>query len=504
MRVFFKIFRFVLPIIFLVIYALTAQRGVAWQDSGIYQWRILYRDFVGVNDLSSAHPGYILLTRFLCGLMSAYMDVDLPFAVNLCSALWMGLALCVFQRIVFSLTRSDFASILATLTFGGAHMVWWLATITEIYPLSLFLLACETLCAVSVLQSKKLGWAFLLLPFFAGLGFAVHNLALLSLPSVVAVMVYAGFIRDSGRGDGSKMYGFFDTVEFLLKYILVWCCGASPVLVLICREYLGGTPIGIVILRTLFGAYGDEVMGLSGVSWKLTMVNLAIASISFLMPAWIIFALDLRKAFAAFRFGWRKRIDVVYIFALFVIHAIFFVRYRIADQALFLLPTLFFATLLASLRFESICRKRLVVALTVASAVLVPVIINGILHIGPIESKILAGRGRLLPYRDELRYWAIPWKHNEYSAELFAENVIEKMDAMPGKKLFADTTSAPPIMLRLSERRELWEFYTPWNDNSGFVSSAKKGEKVFAISPIDGYCPKEALKSGNVLPLFTP
>lgn len=504
MKVSSKFFRFVIPVLFLVLYALTAQRGVVWQDSGIYQWRLLYSDLLGVNNLSSAHPAFILINRFLCGLLTTYVDVDLPFAANLCSAFWMGLTLCIFQRIAFMLTRSSWAAILATLTLGGAHMVWWLSTITEIYTLSLFILSCETWCVISSLQSKDPGKPFLFLPFFAGLGFAIHNLALLSLPLVIAVIVYVGFIR---RGeDGSRAYGKgFNRAFWLASQLLFfWCCGAFSLLRLISHEWSLGTPLFIVILRTLFGEYGGEVIGLSGVSWKLTIVNLSIALVSFAMPAWLFFVLDLRKSVTAFCKGWRHRIDVAYIFALFIIHGIFFVRYRIADQALFILPTLFFAALLLSLRMKHASHKVVLAVATVLCSVLVPLALNAILHIEPIEAKILASRARLLPYRDEVRYWTLPWKHNEYSAELFAEDVIEKMDRVPGRRLFADSTSAPPILLRLSERREEWSLYTPWNDCSGYATAAQNGEAVFAISPIEGYCCIKALKSGNVLPLFNP
>lgn len=506
MKVISKICRFIIPAIFLVLYALTAQRGVSWQDSGVYQWRILYCDLIGVDGLSCAHPAYILINRILCGLMTTYMDVDLPFAANLCSAFWMGLALCVFQRIAFMLTKSSGASILATLTLGGAHMVWWLSTITEIYTLTTFILACETWCAISALQSKIPGKSFLFLPFFAGLGFAVHNFALISLPLVVAVIVYVGFIRDGGLGDGSRAYGkgFIAAAWLAIQLIFFWCCGAFSLLRLMSNEWSLGTPLMAVIFKTLFGEYGSEVMGLSGVSWKLTLVNLCIALVSFAMPTWLFFAIDFRKSFRALCSKWRNRLDVVYILILFVLHGLFFVRYRIADQALFILPTLFFAALLLSLRMDYIVHKRIVGIATILCAVVVPIALNAILHFEPIEARILASRARLLPYRDEVRYWTIPWKHNEYSAELFAEDVIERMDKLPGKKLFADTTSAPPIMLRLSERRQDWELCTPWNDHSGYISTAINGETVFAISPIEGYCLEEALKSGNVLPLFNP
>ena len=42
-----------------VLYLLTCQRGVSWQDSGMFQWRVLNSDLTGDLGLALAHPLYI-------------------------------------------------------------------------------------------------------------------------------------------------------------------------------------------------------------------------------------------------------------------------------------------------------------------------------------------------------------------------------------------------------------------------------------------------------------
>ena len=48
---------------FALLYGITAQRGPAWQDSGIFQWRILRFDLFGSLGLALSHPLLILLGR---------------------------------------------------------------------------------------------------------------------------------------------------------------------------------------------------------------------------------------------------------------------------------------------------------------------------------------------------------------------------------------------------------------------------------------------------------
>ena len=46
-----------------VLYALTAQQGVSWQDSGMLQFRIVTGDYTGNLGLALAHPLYIAIGR---------------------------------------------------------------------------------------------------------------------------------------------------------------------------------------------------------------------------------------------------------------------------------------------------------------------------------------------------------------------------------------------------------------------------------------------------------
>ena len=506
---------------FFILYAATAQRGVAWQDSGVLQLRVVYRDLLGVGGLACAHPLYVAATHFLTGLASRARGIEAPSAANLASAFWMALALGLFHGCARRLSGSARAALLATLTLGLAHLPWWLATVAESYTMSLALIAAETACVIRIIQGEGSFRLYVGAALAAGAGFAVHNLSLLSLPVSAATLAAIAIcdIRSTCRANGLPHAGpasrFVDiciwsilNLNFLFlagALLAVWLFGARTVIEPARLAHAAGTPLHAVLYDVLFGAYGPEVVGRSRLPLSFAVVNLGIVALSLSSPCWAVgaaaFFRRIRSA-GGLRAAWRAVPPATrYVMALFAVHALFAVRYRVADQALFFLPTLFFGTLLLATLLSSCRAPHLFAAATIAAAIAVPIAANAVLHAPPVARRVLAARARLLPFRDELRYWALPWKSNEDSAERFAAEAIRRMDARGGL-LYADSTAAPPVMLRMGGHGDNWTLFTPWNDNTVFSSAARAGTAVFAVSPVKGYCPDDALATGNVKPLF--
>ena len=488
--------------IFFALYAFTVQRGIAWQDSGTLQLRAIHNDLLGSEGLALAHPLFVWLGHLFCLATEHVFGMEAPFALNLASAFWMALALGFVYRAALRLSGSRTAATLATIGLGLSHMAWWLSTVAEVYTLSLFFLAGEAffvLDAMALGRTSRWAWAF----FFAGLGASVHNLAFLSLPLLVSFLIL------------SKPDVFLTCSCWFIGAFWLWC----PFF----ENIDSGMPFLSALSDLLVGNYGAQAAGAKGVSARLTIANLGIAAFSLLSPVWVAALWHLvphRPAAAdapavsptppATSFPSPdapapaiQRRSRIYVLLLFAIHFLFFIHYRVADQALFLLPTLFCGALLASIPLARVRRPALLAALAAVAAIAVPLCVNGVLHQPPLRQRILSSRARLLPFRDEIRYWALPWKHNEQSAERFAVDAIARMDALGENcSLYADSTSAPPIMLRLEWRTCPWEFFTPWEDPSRFALKAASGEGAYAVSPVPGYCPREALSTGNVQGLF--
>lgn len=484
---------------FFALYALTALRGVAWQDSGLFQLRIAYRDLVGYFGLASSHPLYISLAHVFAFLCELLFDIEAPAAANLFSAICMAAAAGILFSAALELTGSRKVSLLAAVAFGCSHMAWWLATIAESYPLSMVLIGLEALYAIRILKYGPSLKSTMYAATFAGLGFDVHNLSLLSLPVTAAAVAAAPFLHSqipdtpTPAPPRSGAWRLAASLGHLVAFFAVWFAASG-----ILRKYRisGAPPPAVFASDLLFGEYGKEVLGLSRVPVKTTLANFAIMSFSFLSPFWLAALLSIvRRVRSGFR---RPSAPKCLAAALLAVHAAFLLRYRIADQALFLLPTLFFSALSSAVLLARSRIPVILAAATAACAVAVPLAANDVLHRPPLLRRIVSSRARILPFRDEVRYWILPWKHDEHSAEDFAAAAIAKMNAAGDAALFADSTSAPPLMLRFSAAEPTWRLYTPWSDTSRFTSDCISGKPSFAVSPVKGYCPAAALATGKI------
>lgn len=347
---------------FFALYALMAQRGLGWGDSGEFQYRILQcagGALSGCDSYATAHPLYVTLGKVCCRT---------PFQVTLLSSFFGALSVAAF----FLCARKAGLAVL----FGLSHMLWWLSCLAEVQTMNLAFTALETLFLLRFLATDRCGWMALVL-FLSGLHLSCHNFALLALPVYGVLLLRAGW-------------------KPLFLSALAWCAGASGWL-------------WAIIVRgpsdVLFGSYGAQVAGFLPRNWTVTGFNLTLAALSFAVPAALVWWNRQGRSNVSMD---RRRIVL---WALFGINALFWVRYFVPDQATFLLPTLFFAFLLVS-DFET--RGNRTVALA-ALQVLLPVLA------GQVFAQLPRPDGRTAhTYRDDATYFAWPWKFHDTSADRLA------------------------------------------------------------------------------------
>ena len=188
---------------------------------------------------------------------------------------------------------------------------------------------------------------------------------------------------------------------------------------------------------------------------------------------------------------------------LFVITAIefaFVVRYPVPDQFTFMLPTLVMIALAAAIGLKVLVEKsphwrKAAFIGCVASLVSMP-LAYAVLPTVLARAGIEVQRSRKLPFRDELRYWIVPWKHDETSARQFAEAALN--EARPNGVILADETSVFPLMLLQRRYAEYNGVIVQYNgkplpsydrDSTAF-RLATAGRSVFAVSPVQGYMPE--------------
>ena len=511
------VFSLVVLAAFYLLYAFTAQRGVSWQDSGEFQYRVLVGDYHWHSGIARAHPLYILLAR---GFAAGFAPAARLHAINLLSGLGMSVALAFLAALIAELTRSRWRALLAVALLGCAHMGWWMATIAEVYTWSVAGLMAEVFLVWRYVTTRQGRWLILL---FAvnGLHAAIHNTALLNLPVHLALLV--GHWRSAGRGrkaalraaaiepSGPAAGVAANRWALPAGVMLVWLAGASMLVGLVIQEaWRTGRVLG-ALQSLLFGTgYQEQVLGLQSPEWRQVGANLALAGLSLLNPGWLLAGIGLFRA----RIGALRKP----LLALTLLHGLFWIRYFVPDQATFVLPSLGLLAIWAGAG----CGSRATAGVAASGARgralmrLLPqewrgglvYILLGLLCAAGLPwllshtaaaTGLEVRRSRQLPFRDEARYWLVPWKQNEDSAARF----VAAVDAQLGSDdwLVADATAAGPLLAARAAGglSDHWRLVTPWSapaEQTGALAALARGARVFVVSPGKGYAPTWLLTPG--------
>jgi len=370
-----------------VLYAATAQRGAAWQDSGVFQWRIIDFDLLGKLGLALAHPLLVVL-----GKAASFIPFGpLAWRINLVSALCGAVAVANVAALVRRLApHRPAAAWIAGGFLALAHTTWWLATICESQCVLLALFTSELHALVS-LQRRPSSRLALLLGLLNGLALTAHNLALLALPAYGLTVV--GLCRSSRLRWHS-----------LACMAGGWLIGASGFLVMIVWRAGQLGPAG-ALQSALFGrAWRGAVLGGS-----LPAVLQGFGYVLYNFPN-----AALPLMFAGLWSLRRPRPGGLAPAAIYLtgIHFLFAVRYAVPDQFMFFLPFYAMVCILAGLGLARIVgpgRGKWMVPVAAASLVLAPIVYAAAPRVwGPLGLP-LPGR-KDLAFRDPARYWLAPWK----------------------------------------------------------------------------------------------
>lgn len=456
--------------VFSVLYLLTAQRSVSWQDSGMFQWRIITGDYRGNLGLALAHPLYIALGR-LCLLLPGSNPT---FTINSVSAIAMAIALANILVISSVLSGRKLIGIATAAILSVSHTAWWLATIAEVYTMQLAFFTSELFALILLLKNPCCLRAVFLF-FLSGVDLSVHNLALLPLPvylTVTAIVLHKNNLLRAS----------------CLAIPLAYIAGAFPLLGITVQDIAANGDILKTLSSTLFGSvYFPAVFNtrLSGdyfrINAGLIVLNFANITLPCAVVGWFGFKKNLgallASAYAAITF----------------VEFLFVARYPVPDQFTFFLPTLAMfgiasAVGIGELLQKSILWRRLIIAGCMLSVLLPPFVYACLPDIVRSHSSAVR-RPRELPFRDEARYWIVPWKHNERSAELFARTAL--MEAAPDGTIVCDGTSLYP--LKIIQRLEhlspgvrlctTHEIKRKLQGLDAVTIDAVKTGKVFVISP---------------------
>ncbi|HAU37718.1 MAG TPA: hypothetical protein DCX07_08385 [Phycisphaerales bacterium] len=475
---------------FSLLYLATCQRGVSWQDGGWYQLRVLEGDYRGTGNyagdwgLAVAHPLYIAAARAFAAIPLG----TLAGRVNFFSGLGMAIALANLAAIVTLLTGRRWIGVATAAMLSVAHTVWWLSTVAEVYTWSAAALTVELMLLVSLLLRPR--WTVLIgLAFTVGVHWSIHNVALLAIP-VYAATALALVVR-------RRLPAWAPGVAAVAFFV-----GAGPyVFMIVWLAVETGDPAGAV-RSALVGQFTSAV---TNVSWSASSlkVNAALASlnfVSFLLPLAVCGWVSLRRVTGltvAAALG-----------AITLIEVVFVARYNVADQFTFLLPSLVMVALAAGVGLKTLggqTRRRTVLAMAAAgfSIVLPPIFYAT----GPAilrAARVEVHRGRTLPFRDEVRYWLVPWKQNEDSAERFTRTALA--EASPEGVIVTD--GIPFHALLFTQKSESLAPGVTVTSRFGPLPAYDKspeefrtqaaGRAVYLVSPGASYAPRNLEEDAEV------
>jgi len=418
-------------IVFSLLYLATCQRGVSWQDSGNFQWRVMTGDYTGSLGLALAHPLYIAAGRVVTSIPIG------PFAarLNFFSGMGMAVALANVMAVATLLTGRRWIGVAVACMLSVSHTVWWLSTIAEVYTWSVAGLTGEIWLLVMLIRRPR--WGTLAgLALVSGLGWCVHNFSLLPLPVYLTVVIVLVAKRRLPAWSLAAAAGAF-------------CVGAGWYLAMIGHEAVATGSLVGAVRSALVGGYGGKVLNVSAVSMhvKENAALMAMNLAGLLGPMAIVGWARLRRRLGGALAG--------SLGAITVIHVVFVARYNVPDQFTFVLPTLVMVALAAAVGLAELAersRRWQVVAMVACgvSIAVAPVFFAAAPALASLAGVDLPERQR---FRNELRYWLVPWKQNEDSAERFAFAALRQ--AGPGGVILTDSTADEAIRAA-QHRGGLW------------------------------------------------
>jgi hypothetical protein len=470
------------------LYLTTAQRTGSWQDSGEYQYRVLIGAYRHHTGLARAHPGYIVAARALAAVPIG----GFAWRAGAFSGLAMAAALANLAALTALLTGRRWVGAAAAGMLMVTHATWSLSTVAEVYTLSVAGLTAELWLLAALIRRPR--WPLLVaLAMVSGLGVTVHNFALLPLP-VYAVAAVALAVR-------RRLPAWA-----LAAAAAAWLAGASPYIALTAERAAATGDWAEAAASALVGGYRGQVLNRSLEGMPLLKVNAALAAmsfVSFLLPLAVWGWIRLRR-----RLGGATAAAVG---AITLIELAFVLRYPVPDQFTFMLPSLVMIALAAGLGLADLAdRGRRWRAAAVAAAVVSIIVPPAFYAAAPAVARAAgvspAGR-RKLPYRDELRYWLVPWKHNERSADRFARAALEQ--AAPDGVIVAladPTCEHPPRLLQRIEglapgvtvvhSMDLGGAELPFESVRQFRRWTAD-RPTYVVRPYPGYCPPELLEAAG-------
>ncbi len=411
----------------LLLYWLTADPGVGWQDTSVHQLRIVTGWIENPYGLALSHP-----LHYWLGRLAIRLPGEPAWLLNLMSGLFGAVGVGMIAAIVTSLTARPAAGVFGAMTAGLAHSFWQLSVVTETYTLAAALMTIEWAVLLAYVRSKR---PLLIVTLLAlnGLHIANHLLGTLTLATYGVLLIW---LVTSKRLQ----------LRWAAAALVAWSVTSSPYWALVASHWLQHGDL----LNTLNSAFFGE--GISGEGYSAEVFNMRLGpSVLKNGVLWLGYNLPSLAGLAALAGLIRKpvgrdKVFYVVMAAQAIIIVLFVVRYAIMDIYTYFVPVAAVAGLWAGVGADRLLSavatrpRRIALATLLTISGLMPVGVYAVVPELARQRGLFASRLRDLPYRDEYAYYFSPWRFQDNSAARVARDLIEL--AGPDGWILGDLSSA--------------------------------------------------------------
>ena len=460
-----------------VLYILTCAPGVAWQDSGLIQYRVLHNDIEGKLGLALSHPLF-----YLVAIPFSHIPLgEFVYRVNILGAIISAFAVTNLFLLLRLWVGETFPALLGAATFSLSHTFWFHSTIPETYGLFVALLLLELIMLLQYARTSHSRYLYLL-AFINGLAISNHMLASIAFICYFAVIIF--FVMKKRV-----------KIRHLALMGLLWIAGAIPYEYLIIKNIVMTNDVTGTFASALFGTKWKDAVLNASITWTTVKENFFYILLNFPTPnilffflgAWCIYKVSPERWFANVLIG------------LSVLYFIFPFRYSVQDRFAFYIPFYCLMSIFIGLgvfRYLLKSRGTFIYVFAAMCLVVVPAYFKAPEIARGLNIEI--GSGRKIPYRSDSEYFLRPWKMNYNGAGQFA---IEALTTVKTPAIiYADGTTAPPLLLtqevqKVRNGEDIKIVSSAGSSDGAPEFSERTIEKLFSqrniyvVSKIAGYCP---------------
>nr|WP_320046819.1 DUF2723 domain-containing protein [uncultured Ilyobacter sp.] len=461
-----------------LLYALTASRGVQWQDPGANILRVATGEWINPLGLALSHP----LHHILALLAAAPGLLETALAVTLVSAFTGALAVANTYGAAMALTQRRLPAVYAALSLAVAQTFWQMATIAETYTLTAALFAAECWCLALFLRGGRSRYLLAAL-FLNGLGISNHLLAVLSTPVLVAVVVYCLRARRIAWRE-------------LALAAALWLIGTLPYSALVATHLVRSGDVVGTLHSALFGhAYAGAVLNAS-IQPRVLMISFGFLGLSF--PS-LLLPLAIHGIVRSFRGALPRPLAFALLVEL-LLHAGFVLRYNIVDQNTFFLPMFTLLCMFGGMGLSGVlawspgAKRKVVLVASLVTLVWTPAV-------GALAPTIIRRSGvldsivRNKPYRDDYTYLFIPWSIADDSADRLSRKAVE-LAGDDGLIVMEDSMASFAVRYRVIESGKTQIVVASAKDEAALTAAIAAGKPIVLV-PLDTDQPATPLPAGQ-------